>query len=99
MIALNLANCAFVSRLDKGLEHGLTEQGEGLSAGQKQRLALARALLRKPNVLILDEATSNLDIHSEESLVKTFEQLKGKVTIIAVTHREALLRIADQHSI
>ena len=95
--ALNLANCAFVSRLDKGLEHGLTEQGEGLSAGQKQRLALARALLRKPNVLILDEATSNLDIHSEESLVKTFEQLKGKVTIIAVTHREALLRIADQH--
>ena len=95
--ALKLTECHFVFSLPLGLEHPLTEQGQGLSAGQKQRLSLARALLRKPTVLILDEATSNLDMDTEARLVDTLARLKGSMTIVAVTHRRELLRIADQH--
>jgi len=74
----------------------LSEQGEGLSAGQKQRLALARALLRKPKVLILDEATANLDSKTEMTLIKTLIKLKGKMTLIVISHRKSLLKVADQ---
>lgn len=95
--ALELAECHFVFELPKGLEHVLTEQGQGLSAGQKQRLSLARALLRKPTVLILDEATSNLDMETEQKLVETFARLRGQLTLVAVTHRQGLLKIADSN--
>jgi ABC-type bacteriocin/lantibiotic exporter with double-glycine peptidase domain len=95
-IALRGAECDFVEQLQGKLEHQITEQGQGLSAGQKQRLSFARALLRKPKVLILDEATSNLDLETEERLIQSIQKLKGSITIIAVTHRDALKRIADQ---
>jgi ABC-type multidrug transport system fused ATPase/permease subunit len=94
--ALEKAECGFVKSLAGGLRYRLTEQGQGLSAGQKQRLALTRALLRRPTVLILDEATSNLDADTEEKLVDTFARLKGEMTIVISTHRKALLRIADR---
>lgn len=95
--AVRSAECQFIFTLPRGLDHELTEQGQGLSAGQKQRLALARALLRRPNVLILDEATSNLDMETEARLVDTLSRLKGAMTVVAVTHRRELLRIADRH--
>ena len=91
--ALDQAQCSFVDHL--GLDHFITEQGQGLSAGQKQRLSLARALLRAPKVLILDEATANLDSETELKLIDTLKTLKGKMTIVAITHRQALLSIAD----
>ncbi|GAB4392143.1 MAG: hypothetical protein Tsb005_04880 [Gammaproteobacteria bacterium] len=94
--ALKIAECQFVFDLPDGLKHQLTEQGEGLSAGQKQRLSLARALLRNPSLLILDEATANLDKKTELSLVSTLAKLKKSMTIVAVTHREALITIGDQ---
>jgi len=94
--ALGKAECGFIDDLADGLDHRLTNQGVGLSSGQKQRLSLARALLRRPGVLVLDEATANLDIATEEKLVDTLTQLKGGMTIVAVTHRQALLRLADQ---
>ena len=91
------AECQFVFNLPGGLDYLLTEQGQGLSAGQKQRLSLARALLRQPKILILDEATANLDLKTEAKLVDTLGLFKGQMTIIAATHREGLLKIADQH--
>jgi ABC-type multidrug transport system fused ATPase/permease subunit len=92
--ALKRAHCEFA--LDMGLDHVLTEQGEGISAGQKQRLSLARALLRRPKVLLLDEPTANLDGEAERVLISTLVGLKGDCTIVAVTHGEALREIADQ---
>jgi ABC-type bacteriocin/lantibiotic exporter with double-glycine peptidase domain len=94
--ALLQAECGFVFSLPRGLDHRITEQGTGLSAGQKQRLSLARALLRKPLALILDEATSNLDRESEARLIETLRGLKASTTLIIVTHREAILTLADQ---
>ncbi len=94
--AIQKSECDFIFRLPNGLEHRLTEQGQGLSAGQLQRLALTRALLRKPKALILDEATSNLDAGTEQRILQTLTQLKGEFTIVAVTHRESLLSFSDQ---
>ena len=95
-LAIEQAECQFIWSLPNKLEHRLTDQGQGLSAGQKQRLSLARALLRRPKVLILDEPTANLDEETELKLVETLMGLKKHMTIIAVSHRPALLRIADR---
>lgn len=94
--ALQQAECQFVFQMPEGLAHHITEQGQGLSAGQKQRLSLARALLRRPKVLVLDEATANLDAETESKLVETLARFRGQMTIVAVTHREALLKLADE---
>jgi ABC-type bacteriocin/lantibiotic exporter with double-glycine peptidase domain len=69
--------------------------GQFLSGGQRQRISLARALLRKPEILILDEATSQIDMNSELLIRDSLAQLKGKQTILIITHREALLDLAD----
>jgi ABC-type bacteriocin/lantibiotic exporter with double-glycine peptidase domain len=94
---LSLAHADFVRFLPGGLDYILTEQGEGLSAGQKQRIALARALLRKPSVLVLDEATSNLDIESETEILKVIHTLHGKTTVLMITHRVPDNFKYDQH--
>lgn len=93
--SLDQAHCDFIRALPDGLGHFLAEQGGGLSAGQKQRLSIARALLRRPRLLLLDEATSNLDSESEQAIIDTIQSLRGTVTIVAVTHREALKTLAD----
>ena len=80
----------------KGTEWMIYEGGEGLSEGQKQRICLARALLRAPRLLILDEATSNLDETTERSITDYLRQLKGKMTIIVASHRPHPLTLADQ---
>ena len=59
----------------------------GLSGGQKQRLAIARALLKRPKILIFDEAASNLDRPTAEQFARTINQLKGKVTMLYITHQ------------
>jgi len=71
------------------------EHGDRLSGGERQRLGIARALYRDPEVLVIDEATANLDPGTEAAIVEAIGGLRGKKTIIAITHRPALVRNCD----
>lgn len=86
----------FVTRLPEGMHTFVGERGGRLSGGQRQRLALARALVHQPRLLILDEATSNLDPESEQAVLETIEHLKGRLTMLAVSHGSALVSVADR---
>lgn len=94
--ALQSARAGFVRDMQGGLDYHLTEQGIGLSAGQKQRLVLARALLRHPSVLLLDEATANLDPETERDVLEAIKTLRGNVTIIMIAHRPHPVLAPDQ---
>ena len=86
----------FIKALDQGLDSPLSEMGEGLSMGQKQRLGMARALLRQPEILILDEVTANLDRKTELALIQNIMKMKDNMTILVSTHSNAFDDIADQ---
>ena len=75
-----------IEQLPQGYATEIGERGAGLSGGQRQRLAIARALLKRPRVLLFDEATSNLDLPTAESIAATINALRGKVTIVVITH-------------
>jgi ATP-binding cassette, subfamily B, bacterial PglK len=85
-----------VSGLPNGVETIVGERGVRLSGGQRQRVGLARALYTRPTVLVLDEATSNLDQATEHRIVETLAALQGGVTMIVVTHRQASVRFCDR---
>ncbi len=85
----------FIVELAEGYGTQLGDGGTGLSAGQKQRLAIARAVLRDPAILILDEATSQIDQESEEKINLALEKLRGKRTIFMVTHEEERMISSD----
>ena len=97
LAALDQAGASeFISSLPDGLETDVGEMGGKLSGGQRQRISLARALVTKPQVLILDEVTSALDPATESEIVENITRLRGTYTIIAITHRPAWTRIADR---
>ena len=93
--ALKTACAVFVWELPQGLQTPLLEGGSGLSEGQTQRLAVARAILSDRPILLLDEATSALDGETERKLVENIKKLQDKTCLI-VTHREMALSIADK---
>ena len=86
----------FIERLPKGYDTMLGERGGGLSAGQRQLICIARALIRNPRILILDEATSALDPATEEALLRQLRTGARGRTVIMITHRLAPLAIADR---
>jgi ATP-binding cassette, subfamily B, bacterial len=93
-----LTTCAweFIAKLNNGLDTIIGEHGLGLSEGQAQRIAIARALLKKSPILILDEATSALDTETELKVLKTIQNLEHKPTCLIITHRPSALAICDR---
>ncbi|MEV4005303.1 thiol reductant ABC exporter subunit CydD [Actinomadura sp. NPDC049753] len=86
----------FVDALPSGFDTPLGDRGAGLSAGQRQRIALARAFLRDAPLLLLDEPTSNLDTESEAAVLDAVQRLAESRTVILVAHRPALAAMADR---
>jgi ATP-binding cassette subfamily B protein/ATP-binding cassette subfamily C protein/ATP-binding cassette subfamily B multidrug efflux pump len=86
----------FISRLEQGYDTPLGEGGSRLSSGQKQLIAIARALAGKPRILLLDEATSRIDSQTEQIVQEAVVGLRGKVTVIAIAHRLSTIRDADR---
>ena len=78
------------------LQENISGTGKNISGGQKQRIGIARALYRDPKLLILDEATSALDQNTENAFCQTLQQLKGKMTIVIISHRQTTLNGCDQ---
>ena len=85
----------FILSLPKGYDTPLGELGEGLSAGERQRIGLARAFLHGAPLLLLDEPTSNLDGLNEAIILKSLREISVKKSILLVSHRESTLNIAD----
>ncbi len=95
--ALATANAdGFVSRLPEGLDTLVGERGVKLSVGEKQRVAIARMLLKDPPVLILDEATASVDTETERQIQQALERLMQKRTCFVIAHRLSTVRNADQ---
>lgn len=86
----------FVQTLPQKISSTVGERGGKISGGQRQRIAIARALVHKPKLLILDEATTALDPENETAICKTLGQLRGELTILAISHQPAVLEIADR---
>jgi len=85
----------FILTLEKGYDTPLGEGGARLSVGQKQLLAMARALAGQPRILFLDEATSHIDSDTERLVQKALDALHGQVTVVAIAHRLSTIRDAD----
>jgi ABC-type bacteriocin/lantibiotic exporter with double-glycine peptidase domain len=86
----------FVNSLSRNINHIVGENGIQLSGGQRQRIGIARALYHDPEVLILDEATSALDHETEKAFIDALNNLKGKLTIIMISHRLTTVEKCDE---
>lgn len=96
--ALKLAGILdFVLKLPKGIDSELGINGSNISGGQKQRISIAREIFKEVEILILDEATSALDKITEKYILKTLDNLKGRFTMIRITHN--LLSINNEKNV
>jgi len=93
---VNAGLAEVVARLPQGAQTVLGERGAGLSAGERQRIALARAFLRDAPLLLLDEPTANLDGHTEHEVLQAIRRLARGRTVVLVAHRPALVALADR---
>lgn len=86
----------FINKLDKGIDEEVIERGENFSQGQRQLLSFARTVLHKPQILILDEATANIDTETEKLIQESLEKMKSIGTMLVVAHRLSTIQNADQ---
>ncbi|RBW55346.1 type I secretion system permease/ATPase [Ruegeria sp. A3M17] len=86
----------FIAQCPNGYDQQLAERGEGISGGQRQAIALARALIGRPPVLLLDEPTSAMDVKTEAEVIKRLKQETNDATMVIVTHRTSLLDLVDR---
>ena len=94
---LELTNCSdFVDKLPNKINTIVGERGMKLSGGQRQRISLARAIIAKPEILILDEPTSSLDKESEELVFDSLRKISKSTTIILITHDNKIISLADK---
>ena len=85
---IKVTNCEeFINKFKDGLNTVVGDKGSNMSGGQRQRLALARALIKKPEILIMDEPTNSLDTHSSDLIYSTIKTLKQKMTIVLISHQ------------
>jgi len=96
----NALKCAcaeeFVYALTGGLDHKLQENGTGISAGQQQRLSIARSLLRNPSILLMDEATANIDETTEKLIMENIRQIHPDLIMVAISHRSSMRQFATE---
>jgi len=90
---------SIVKRMPNGLEHRIGCDGGGLSGGEQQKIAIARALIRKPDILIFDEVTNHLDYESRIKIRELISQMRGKTTVFLVSHDPELIALCDQEII
>ena len=93
--AARSAGASFVNDLPQGLETLVGPRGLSLSAGERQRIGIARALAREPDILILDEATNAIDHETETGIIKTLQNLPESMTVIVISHRPGTLAFCD----
>ena len=86
----------FINAHPKGFKQLLDERGEGLSGGQKQAITIARAIVKKPPILIFDEPTSSMDARTEKNFIDRFKKYNAEATILLITHRTSLLSLVDK---
>jgi len=93
--AARSAGAGFVNDLPQGLETLVGPRGLSLSAGERQRIGIARALAREPDILILDEATNAIDHETETGIVQALQNLPESMTIIVISHRPSTVAFCD----
>jgi len=86
----------FIARHPLGYDLPVGERGDGLSGGQRQAVALARALLKNPNILVLDEPTNSMDTGSEKRVIEVLARVAKGKTVVLVTHRTSVLKLVDR---
>ena len=97
MTVLKLAQIEeFYNSLDIGLDTNIGERGSRLSGGQKQRIGIARAIYGAPSLLVLDEPTSALDTESETAFIESLQAIRGKMTIVVISHKVSTLKYCDR---
>ncbi|MFH1890648.1 MAG: ATP-binding cassette domain-containing protein [Candidatus Kuenenbacteria bacterium] len=94
--AAKAANIDFIEKMENGFETLVGERGVKLSGGQKQRVGIARAIVSNPSILIFDEATSNLDTHSEKQIQSSIANISKNQTMIIIAHRLSTIISADK---
>ena len=86
----------FINQFPDGLNSKIGEKNNKISGGQAQRIGIARALAKKPSILILDEATNALDLDTEKEIMNGIKKLKNELTIILISHDDNTLKVCDE---